>query len=127
MVWNLVKQGLYGLGRASIQVMEYVVHGSNNQNDSKLKLTLERFAWNDATFRYVTTDLGHACEHCLAPGHSVSKNNVRVLSREQEWHRRKIKEAICINQQGPTMNRNQGYQLPPIYTQILPPVSGSSQ
>ena len=30
-------------------------------NDSKLKLTLERFAWNDATFRSVTTDLGHAC------------------------------------------------------------------
>ena len=24
--------------------MEYIVHGSKNQNDSKLKLTLERFA-----------------------------------------------------------------------------------
>ena len=27
--------------------MEYIVHVSKNQNDSKLKLTLERFAWND--------------------------------------------------------------------------------
>ena len=52
-------------------------------------------------------------EHCLATGHSVAKNNVRVLSREQEWHRRKVKEAICIKQQGPTMNCDQGYQLPP--------------
>ena len=66
-------------------------------------------------------------EHCLATGHSVSKNNIRVLSREQEWHKRKVKEAIYIKQHGPTMNRDQGYQLPPIYTQILPPVSGSSQ
>ena len=30
--------------------MEYIVHGSKNQNDSKLKLTLERLFWNDATF-----------------------------------------------------------------------------
>ena len=65
-------------------------------------------------------------EHCLATGHSVSKNNIKVLCREQEWQRRKVKEAIYIKQHGPTMNRDQGYQLPPIYTQILPPVSGSS-
>ena len=65
-------------------------------------------------------------EHCLATGHSVSKNNIKVLCREQEWHRRKVKEAIYFKQHGPTMNRDHGYQLPPIYTQILPPVSGSS-
>ena len=90
------------------QNMEYTVHGSKNQDDSKLKLTLERFAWNDATFRSVTTDLGHAC-----------------LWLDPDTGGR-IWEAIYIKQQGPTMNRDQGYQLPPIYTQILPPVSGSS-
>ena len=52
-------------------------------------------------------------KHCLATGRSVSKNNIRVLSRQQEWHRRKVKEAIYIKQQDPTMNRDQGYQLPP--------------
>ena len=64
--------------------------------------------------------------HNKTSGPSVSKNNIRVLSREQEWHRRKVKEAIYIKQHGPTMNRDQGNQLPPIYNQILPPVSGSS-
>ena len=30
--------------RQLVTFMEYIVHGSKNQNDSKLKLTLERFA-----------------------------------------------------------------------------------
>ena len=66
-------------------------------------------------------------EHCLPTGHSVSKSNISVPSREQEWHRHKVKEAIYIKQHGltVTMNHDQGYQLPPIYTQILTPVSGS--
>ena len=62
----------------------------------------------------------------MATGHSVSMNNIKVLSTEQEWHRRKVKEVIHIKQQGPTINRDQGYQLPPMYKKILPPISGSS-
>ena len=53
------------------------------------------------------------CEHCLVTGHSESMNNIKVLNRDQEWHRRKVKEAIYIKQQGSTMNRDQGYKLPP--------------
>ena len=52
-------------------------------------------------------------EHCLITGHSVSKNNVRVLSREQEWHRRKVKKAINIKQQGPIMIRDTNCPPPP--------------
>ena len=59
-------------------------------------------------------------DHCNATGHIVSMDNLRVLDREQDWLERKVKEAIHIKQRGPSMNRDQGYQLPPIYGQIIP-------
>ena len=34
--------------------MEYIVHGSKNENDSKYKLTLEGVCWNDATKSHTT-------------------------------------------------------------------------
>ena len=51
-------------------------------------------------------------EHCLNIGPSVSITNTKVLERELNWHRRKVKKAIHIRQRCPTMNRDQGYQLP---------------
>ena len=51
-------------------------------------------------------------------------DNLRVLDREKDWIKRKEKDAIHIKQRAPSMNRDQGYQLPPIYGQIIPaPVS----
>ena len=67
-----------------------------------------------------TTAVG---EHCLETGHSVSLTNTKVLAREEDWFKRKIKEAINIRQQQPSINRDQGYHLPAIYSQILPPIS----
>ena len=65
-------------------------------------------------------------EHCNNTGHSVSWDNTKVLAREQDWLKRKVKEAIYIKQQRPIMNRDQGYQLPSIYGHIIPPTSESS-
>ena len=62
-------------------------------------------------------------DHCRATGHSVSMKNTKVLTRESNWHKRKVKEAIYIRQRAPTMNRDQGYHLPAIYNQIIPPKS----
>ena len=47
-------------------------------------------------------------------------DNLKVLDREQDWMKRKVKKAIHIKQTEPSMNRDQGYQLPPIYGQIIP-------
>ena len=62
-------------------------------------------------------------DHCRATGHSVSMKNTKILTRESNWHKRKVKEAIYIRQRAPTMNRDQGYHLPAIYNQIIPPKS----
>ena len=64
-------------------------------------------------------------DHCLATGHSVSIKNTKILAREQDWLKRKVKEAIHIREKAPNMNRDQGYQLPSIYGQIVPPARSS--
>ena len=53
-------------------------------------------------------------DHCNATRHSVSLDNTKVLTREPQWTKRKVKSA-------PSMNREQGYQLPLIYHQLLLP------
>ena len=45
-------------------------------------------------------------DHCNATGHSVFMDNLRVLDREQDWMKRKVKEAIHIKQRAPSMNRD---------------------
>ena len=62
-------------------------------------------------------------DHCNATGHSVSLDNTKVLTREPQWTKRKVKEAIYIKESAPSINCEQGYQLPPppIYHQLLLP------
>ena len=50
-------------------------------------------------------------------------SRTKVLTRETNWHKRKMKKAIYIRQGAPTMNRDRGYHLPAIYNQIIPPKS----
>ena len=59
-------------------------------------------------------------DHCREHGHIISKNNVEVLAREEGWFKRKVREAIKIKTLQPTINRNQGFDLPAIYSEILP-------
>ena len=48
-------------------------------------------------------------EHRLSTSYSVSITNTKILERELDSHRRKVKEAIHISQRHPTMDRDQGY------------------
>ena len=61
----------------------------------------------------LTIPTGPVGDHCNATGHSVSLDNTKVLTREPQWTKRKVKEAIYIKKSAPSMNREQGYQLPP--------------
>ena len=40
-------------------------------------------------------------DHCQATGHSMSMKNTKVLTRESNWHKRKVKEAIYISNREP--------------------------
>ena len=58
-------------------------------------------------------------EHCAHEHHTITKDSVRVLAREDGWLKRKVREAIEIKIGQPAMNRDQGYELPPIYDELL--------
>ena len=52
-------------------------------------------------------------EQCAHEHHTLTKDSVRVLAREDGWLKRKVSEAIEIKIGQPAMNRDQGYELPP--------------
>ena len=60
-------------------------------------------------------------DHCRDHGHVISKtkNNVEVLARDECWFKRKVREAIEIKTIQPTINRDQEFDLPAIYSEIL--------
>ena len=51
--------------------------------------------------------------------HPVTEDDVKVIGREDHTFRRKIRESIEIRTRGPTINREEGYKLPPIYDELL--------
>ena len=58
-------------------------------------------------------------EHLEATNHRCSMENVKILEREENWYKRKIKEAIMIQRHQPTLNRDKGLELPPVYSSLL--------
>ena len=58
-------------------------------------------------------------EHLEGSRHSCSLEDVRILDREEDWYRRKIKEAIMIERHHPTLNRDKGLELPAAYSSLL--------
>ena len=66
-------------------------------------------------------------EHLQATGHSFSPQETKILSTEPFLTKRKVKEAIEIKTRRPSLNRDQGFELPPIYNQILTTVHPTQQ
>ena len=63
----------------------------------------------------------------LLSGHrtQVCMDNTKVLAWEQNWCKRKVKEAIRIKQRAIVMNWNKGNHLPAISNQSIPSESES--
>ena len=51
-----------------------------------------------ATERTIITAVG---EHCKSTGHYIDSSNIKILSSETNYYKRKIKEAIEIRCQSP--------------------------
>ena len=58
-------------------------------------------------------------EHMSATGHNFNPQETTVLASENQFMKRKVKEAIEIKQRKPSLNRDQGLELPTIYNDIL--------
>ena len=53
-------------------------------------------------------------EHTHQHNHKINIDHVQIIGRENNFWKRKIKEAIEIKIRKPTLNRDSGYELEPI-------------
>ena len=58
-------------------------------------------------------------EHQMDTGHDIAWNDVSVLGTESRDYPRKVREAIEIRSQHPSLNRDQGLELPALYNRVL--------
>ena len=58
-------------------------------------------------------------EHQSQANHEIDWEGVKILDKESVDIKRKIKEAIHIRRECPTLNRDRGYDLPAIFDNLL--------
>ncbi|XP_052247813.1 uncharacterized protein LOC127855937 [Dreissena polymorpha] len=58
-------------------------------------------------------------DHCKQTGHKINPNNTKVLTSEEHLWKRKVKEAIEIKQRRPSLNRDEGLELPRVFDSLL--------
>ena len=58
-------------------------------------------------------------EHQMDTGHNIAWEDISVLGIEGKDYPRKIREAIEIRTQQPSLNRDQGLELPALYNRVL--------
>ena len=59
-------------------------------------------------------------QHAADAHHHFRKEDIKILSRENNWHDRGVRESIYIRGLSPSLNRNEGrHQLPHCYDSII--------
>ena len=69
--------------------------------------------------RTVTPILSAVAEHFSTTGHIIDWENTKVLDREDREYPRQVREAIYIKKKKPSLNRDQGLELPSLYNGLL--------
>ena len=67
----------------------------------------------------LTPPLSAVGEHRRDTGHNISTEHLKVLECEENWFRRRVKEAIHIKKNNPMLNRDKGMELPAIYDHVV--------
>ena len=75
-----------------------------------------RFMDHDNIRRASTTAVGDARRDM---GHTLDFSSSLIIARENDTFKRRIREAIEIHCQAPTLNCDNGYELPVIYRNVL--------
>ena len=57
--------------------------------------------------------------HANTKEHSINWSSARVLHREQNWHRRKLLEALKISNTKPNMNLDSGLRLNTLWGTVM--------
>ena len=68
-------------------------------------------------------DLSAVAEHAVVASHSITWDRTIVVCREQEWHPRKMKEALYINMKDPALNKDKGMELSHAWIEVVTRVS----
>ena len=63
--------------------------------------------------------LSAVAEHFSTTGHIIDWENTKVLDREDREYLRQVREAIYIKKKKPSLNRDQGLELPSLYNGLL--------
>ncbi|XP_052268226.1 uncharacterized protein LOC127869610 [Dreissena polymorpha] len=58
-------------------------------------------------------------EHCSHTGNKIDRNNTKILDSEDSHIKRRVNGAIHIKQRRPSLNRDGGLELPPVYNSLL--------
>ena len=58
-------------------------------------------------------------EHCIHTGHKIDPQNTKILTSEDSTIKHRVKETINIKQRRPSLNRDEGLEIPLVYNSLL--------
>ena len=98
---------------------QYMTYNAQNVTNTIIGETAKTLGTRIKEHLSCRQPLSAISEHKLNTGHQCSMKDVNILDHEENWHRRKIKEAINIHRKKPTLNRDVGQELPPVLLQLV--------